>query len=198
MQKISISIAFIITLLSHIPELRATGVFNSVSYLALPPGFSLEVFPLDDSSASLEIKAELEAALHAKGFKTSERAPYVMNFAMRDRLGSLPTFGQSYIFSFESKGGQEGGENAKARINLFDSERGGLLNQERRGPKLNTLSIYRLETNIEVRSSGKLLWESWAESKLSQGTGLDLIRRMIPSIITNIGKTTTNALFSMD
>ena len=121
-----------------------------------------------------------------------------MNFAMRDRLGSLPTFGQSYIFSFESKGGQEGGENAKARINLFDSERGGLLNQERRGPKLNTLSIYRLETNIEVRSSGKLLWESWAESKLSQGTGLDLIRRMIPSIITNIGKTTTNALFSMD
>ena len=61
-QKISVFITFIAMLMSLVPQSHAASVVNSISYRALQPGFSLEIFPLDDSKANLEMKVELDGA----------------------------------------------------------------------------------------------------------------------------------------
>ena len=173
------------------------GILSAVTYAPLPQGFSVEVRPFDDSDSNLEIKREIELALKTKSIQTSDDAPYVMNFEVRDRLGFLSSAGKRYILSFETKGGRTGGENTQARVNVFDSRQGGLLNKGDGDSRVSKRTVYRLEINIEYRDSGKRLWDAWAEAQLSGGDSNDLTRRMIAPVVKHIGETVKNTTFPL-
>lgn len=167
----------------------ADGVLSSVSYLTLPEKLAVSIQPFDDSDDNLEIMQRIEEALRAEGYSVVADAPFVMNFEIRDRLGSLSTSDNRHLFRFESKGGRGGGENAKARVNVYDSQFGGLLNKGPAAPRVSNRTIYRLEVNIEKKTNNERLWDAWAEAELTSGDGNRLIERMVPVVVKNIGQT---------
>jgi len=173
------------------------GVLNAVSYQPLPPSLRVEVRTFDDSDANLEIQREFENALRAKGINISDDAPLVFNFEVSDQLGMLSRSGDRYVFSFETSGGRGGGENTEARVNVFNSQRGGLLNKGAGQGRVSKPSVYRMDVNIEDRSSGKRLWEAWAEADLVAGNNRDLTRRMVPVIVQRIGGTAKSESFKV-
>jgi hypothetical protein len=187
--------AFIVS--ASASKAEGDGILNAVTYAPLPQKLSVEVRPFDDSDRNLEIKREIEHTLQIKGIQTSDNAPYVMSFEVRDRLGFLSSAGKRYILSFETKGGRTGGENTQARVNVFDSRQGGLLNKGDGDSRVSKKTVYRLEINLEFRDSGKRLWDAWAEAQLSGGDSIDLTRRMIKPILNNIGKTVKNTSFPL-
>jgi hypothetical protein len=184
-------------LIFHSSALLADGVLNAVSYQVLPANISIVVEPLDDSDSNLEIKSEIESALRARGINVSNDGAYVLSFEIRDRLGMLSEAGNRYLFKFETSGGRGGGENTEARLNVYDSHHGGLLNKGVGSSRVSRPTIYRLEAGIEKRQSGKRIWEAWAEAQLTGGDSRDLTRRMVPAIVKNIGKTAKQLEFPL-
>lgn len=178
------------------PNAHADGSVSSVSYSALPAALVVEVRPFDDSDENLELKQRLEQALAAKEIGTSDDAPYILNFEVRDHIGSLNSGDNRHILRFETHGGRGGGENTEARVNVFDSQDGGLINKGG-GTRVSNRTIYRLELNIEQRTSGERIWDGWAEAELAGGDGRELLRRMVPAVIKNIGRTTKSEAFSL-
>lgn len=176
---------------------KADGVMNAVAYKELPSGLQLDIQPFDDSDANLEIEAAMRNNLEAKGVKTSDSAPYILSFEVRDRLGSLSTAGSRHVLRLESRGGRGGGEQHKARVNVYDSHHGGLFNKGVGDSRVSKRSIYRLEVNISERASGKRIWDGWAEADLTGGDSQDLTLKMVPTVIEQIGKTIRQAPFKL-
>ena len=198
MSRLVSILAFCLLILSApVPATAADGVLSAVSYQPLPPSLRVEVRTFDDSDANLEIQQEFERALRAKGVTISDDAPLVFNFEVSDQLGMLSRSGDRYVFSFETSGGRGGGENTEARVNVFNSQSGGLLNKGAGQGRVSKPSVYRMDVNIEDRSSGKRLWEAWAEADLIAGNNRDLTRRMVPVIVQHIGGTAKSESFKV-
>jgi hypothetical protein len=198
MSRLLSILAFCLLILSApVPAAAAEGVLNAVSYLALPQSLRVEVRTFDDSDDNLAIQQEFEKALRAKGVNISDDAPLVFNFEVSDQLGMLSRSGDRYVFSFETKGGRGGGENTEARVNVFNSQSGGLLNKGAGQGRVSKPSVYRMDVNIEDRASGKRLWEAWAEADLVAGNNRDLTRRMVPAIVERIGGTAKSEPFKI-
>ena len=178
-------------------QLRADGIMNSVAYKVMPSDVTLDIQPFDDSDANLEIKAAMQNSLETIGIKTSDKAPYIMSFEVRDRLGSLSTAGNRHVLRLESRGGRGGGEEHNARVNVYDSHHGGLFNKGVGDSRVSKRSIYRLEVNITDRASGKRIWDGWAEAQLMGGDSQDLTLKMVPTIVEHIGKTVRQTPFKL-
>lgn len=180
---------------AQVSPVRAQGVVRAVAYLPLPGGISVEVRTFDDSDNNMELKRELEKALRARGIGTADDAPYILNFEVKNRIGSLTTAGNRHVLSLESRGGRGGGEDAKARVNVYDSYNGGLLNKGVGDSRVSNRTVYRLDVDIEDRSSGKRLWDGWAEAELVGGDGHELTLGMVPAVVARIGETVKRAAF---
>jgi len=173
------------------------GVMNSIAFQKVSPHAALQVQPLDNSDANLALQTEFEAALREQGFTLSDTAPLVLTFETRDQIGAWTTNDRRHVLSFDSKGGRGGGENAKARLNVFDSQSGGLLNKGSGGTTIATPSSYRIDVSIEERATGKRLWQGWSEGKLAGGRGRDLTHKMVPALVEGIGKTVRQRTFDL-
>ena len=188
---------FFTVLVSGASVYAQSGVMNSISFQKIPPNAQLQVQPLDNSDSNLVLQKEFENALRTKGFILSDTAPLILTFETRDEIGAWTTTDRRHVFSFESKGGREGGENAKARLNVFNSQSGGLLNKGQSGTNIATPSSYRIDVSIESRSTGKRLWQGWSIAKLGAGDGLTLTTKMIPTLVQGIGKTVRQQSFEI-
>lgn len=174
---------------------RADGVINAVSYSPLPANAAVEVRPFDDSDENIEIRERIERALAARGISTGSGGALVMNFEVRNRIGFLNTGDNRHVLSFETRGGRGGGEQTDARVNVYNSQDGGLLNKGT-GTRVSNRTIYRLELNLEQRSNNERLWDGWAEAELVGGDGAELLRRMVPPVVKAIGTTVKSEAFS--
>jgi hypothetical protein len=180
---------FLLSFALTAPRAWADGVMNAVAYQDMPKSMSLHVRPFDDSDDNLAIKRQLERALASKGFESADDgADYIMNFEVRDRIGSLSTGDNRHILSLQAGGGRGGGENSEARVNVYNSQDGGLLNKGS-GNRVSNRTIYRLEVNVEQRASGERIWDGWAEAELIGGDSRDLLRRMVPTLVKGLGQT---------
>ena len=179
---------FMLASTALIPHAWAEGVLNAVLYQAFPADLSVAVRPFDDSEDNMALKERIERALAAKGISSRDDSDHILNFEVRDHIGSLSSGDNRHILSFQTSGGRGGGENTEARVNVFNSKDGGLLNRGR-GDRVSNHTVYRLEMNIEQRASGERVWDGWAEAELPGGDSRDLLRRMVPALVKNIGRT---------
>ena len=175
----------------------AQAFVNSVSYQPLPARAVVTVRPLDNSDANLKLKTSIEEALRAKGFGVAKDSPLVLSFDTRDEVGAWSETGRRTILELRAEGGREGGEYAHAKVNVFDSASGGLLNEGRGGTSITTPSTYRIDATLDDRTSGRRLWQGWAIANLAHGERSDLDRAMIPVIVQNLGQTTTRQPFNL-
>lgn len=166
------------------------GTLNAVSLQPVSAIKVVSVQTYDDSEENLILKAELIKELTARGYEVSDGADLILNFETRDQMGAWDPGSQSHVIELEASGGRGGGENHKARVNVFDSSEGGLLNRDqgRRGASLQA-SQYRIDVTLEARSNGKTYWRAWSVAELTSGEGLTLIKKMIPALVQNLGKT---------
>jgi len=189
---------FVFTTSTVAAQQGADGIMNGVAFKPLPAGSSIRVRPLDNSDDNLVLQADFEAALRAKGYKVAKDAELILSFETRDEIGSWSTTDRRHILSLESKGGQGGGENAKAKLNVFDSATGGLLNKGSGGTTITSPSTYRIDATIDDNANGKRLWQGWSVANLNNQDGLSLTRKMVPVLVENLGQTVRRQTFPLN
>jgi len=175
----------------------ADAVVNSIAFGQIPSGAGIEVRSFDDSEQNIVLEKDFAKEIEAAGYKPADGSSLILSFETRDEIGAWSTTDRRHILSFESKGGQGGGENAKARVNVFDSAAGGLLNKGRGGTSISTPSSYRIDASIEDKKSGKTLWQGWVIADLKSADGRELTRRMVPKLVGTIGRTVREEAFSL-
>jgi hypothetical protein len=173
------------------------GLLNAISYKPLPPDTTFSVRLLDNSDQNMQLKKEFEQALNGKGFSVHADAPLVITFETRDELGTFTTRNRRTILELNGHGGRSGGEDARMRFNLYDSNSGGILNQGKGETSVMTQSLFRLEISIDNRSNGKKHWQAWSVANIGQSNDTTLIKAMIPEIVGNMGKTITSQAFKI-
>ena len=145
----------------------------------------------------MRLKKEFEQILTRQGFSVSADAQLIITFETRDELGAYKTRDRRAILELDAHGGREGGEDARMRFNLYDSNSGGIFNQGKGETSVMTPSQYRLEVSIDNRTNGKRHWQAWSVANLGQSDGASLIRAMIPEMVGNMGKTITSRTFEL-
>lgn len=180
-------------------QFTGDGVLNAVAYRPLPQDRSITVRPLDNSDANLVIQKEFEQRLRALGYTVRPDAPLILSFDTRDEIGAWSDDGRRTVLELEGRGGVIGGDSARARLNLFDSDRGGIMNEGRSsGTNIVTPSRYRLDVSIDDRQSGERLWQAWATADLQQASGAALTRAMVPGTLRSLGTTVKNQAIELD
>lgn len=173
------------------------GLMNAIAFKPMPEGAGFSVQPLDNSDQNLSLKKEFERILRARGFSISADAPLVITFETRDEIGGYKTRNRRAVLELQARGGREGGENARMRLNLYDSNSGGVFNQGKGETTVMTPSQYRLDVSIDNRTNGKRHWQAWAVANLGQSNGATLFRAMIPQMVGNMGKTVKSLTFGL-
>jgi len=113
------------------------GTLNAVSFKPVPVGVPIFVRPLDDSDENLALKQRFEAVLRERGYAlAADASGLVLTFETRDDIGSWSSSGRRTVLEFQGAGGREGTEDVEARLRLFDSQRGALLNKGRGGTRV--------------------------------------------------------------
>ena len=173
------------------------GVLNAVSYKPLPSGQPIAVRPLDNSDENLEIQAEFERVLTQAGYAVQAESPVVLSFDTEDRIGAWSDSGRRTVLELEGRGGVIGRDSARARLNIFDSQRGGIVNEGQGDSGIVTPSRYRLNVSIDEKSSGERLWQAWATADLQQNSGAALTKAMVPVLVRKIGATVKSETFEL-
>lgn len=173
------------------------GILNAIAYRPLPADQALRVVPIENSDRNLALKTEFESQLTDLGYTISEDANLALTFETRDQLGAYKTRQRRAFIELQARGGREGGEDAKMRFNLYDSNSGGVFNEGKGETSVVTRSRYRLDVTIDDRSNGKRLWHGWATADLGVSDGSTLTRSMVPILAKNIGSTVKRQIFPL-
>lgn len=171
------------------------GLLNAVSYRPLPTGGPIAVRALDNSDTNILIQREFERQLQAKGYVISADALLILTFETRDEAGAWSAGSRRTLLELEGHNATGDNETAKARVNLFDSVRGGVFNEGQGGPSVVTPGRYRLDVTIDNRSDGKRLWQGWSTAAQGYADGLTTTRAMVPSMVVNLGQTVKSQRF---
>ncbi len=175
----------------------ADGMLSSVSFGKIPGDAHMVIEAFDDSDESIDLLETIKSTMKSAGYATSDNGAYLLIFEVHDEIGAYPR-DHRHILSLETRGGQAGGgQNSQARVNIFNSNTGGLLNQGRRPKIIAQPSTYRIDVSIENRASGKTLWQGWASAGLHNTVNTELTKRMVPKIVNAIGKTVRQETFSL-
>jgi hypothetical protein len=173
------------------------GLMNAISFKTLPYKTAFTVKPMDDSNQNMVLKQKFEHLLKTQGFSISKNAPLVITFGTNNELSSYTTRNRRSILELDARGGREGGENARMRFNLFDSNSGGMFNEGKGETSLKTVGHFRLDVSIVNRTNGKHYWKAWTIANQSRSSGGDLILAMVPEMVKKIGKKVTSQIFDL-
>ena len=176
----------------------AEGILNSISFASVPHGASVHIESFDDSDDSVQILQAFEAAIKAAGYVPANNAKLLLIFEARIDIGGFSTRSRRYIFSLETMSNKLGkGQESHAKVNVFNSNTGGLLNKGRGTTTITTPSTYEINAAIEDRDTGKTLWQGWVSTKLPNKIGMEYPKLMVPKIVGAIGKTVRQGNFSL-
>lgn len=178
------------------------GTVNAVSFEKVPAGSAIDVDPLDDSQESLALLREFERLLAARGYQIEEGAPLVLTFELRDLEGSWTGGGTNSWLEFRNTDDHTGTDAPEVRLNLFKSDKGGLINRlgnERpEGTRQVASSEMRLDATLDDRSNGKRLWQGWSVIDVGAADDLDRHRRMVPPLIDHFDETVRQETFVVE
>jgi hypothetical protein len=173
------------------------GVVNAVAYQPMPTGAAIMVRPLDNSDINLTLVKIFETALREKGFTIAKDAALILSFDTGGEIGAWSDAGRRSIVELQARGGREGTEDAYAIVNIFNSSRGGLLNEGHGGTSITTPSQIRVDATVEDRSNGRRLWHGWTIANLAYGDREALTRAMVPILTGNLGQTVSRQPFKI-
>lgn len=173
------------------------GTINAVVFGPVAPGSAVTVRALDNADVNMALVSKFEAALAKLGFRIVPDSALVLTFETRNDVGAWSDSGRRSIIELEGHGGRMGGEDARARVNLFNSSRGGLFNEGLGETNIVTEGRYRLEATLDDKAERKRLWQGWAESNLGRYQGAELLSAMVPVIAANVGKTVRRQPFRL-
>ncbi len=175
------------------------GLFNSVAYKPIPAGAAVMVRPMDNSSDNLVLQEEFERELEARGFVVGGNAQFVLSFETSDVVGAYTERDTRHVVELSGSGGRGGGEDMRARVNMFDSSAGGLFNAGKGtgDTSIVTPTQYRMDATIDDKESGRRLWQAWAVADLEQSDGLTLTLAMVPVVAGAVGETVKQKTFSV-
>ena len=173
----------------------ADGVLFAVSYRAIPAGALISVRPWDNSDENIRLAREIEDSLRGQGYRIADKAPLVMSFSTRDVIGQWTQGERRSVLEIEGHGGREGGEDASVRLNLFASDRGGVLNP---GETSKTVvpSKYGIEITVDS-ATGERHWQGEATANLERSDGFSLTKSMVPILVGTLGKTVRRQQFQI-
>ena len=173
------------------------GLLNAVAYLPIAKGQAIAVRSLSDSDDDMALKRTFEQALRAAGHLLSADATLILTFEVRNEIGAWSETGRRHVLELTARGGGDGGDNAKALLNLYDSNRGGVFNRGSSGTSIVTPSKYRIDAQIDDRTNGKRLWQGWATADLGGYDSRDLTRAMVPELVKSLGRTIKRQTFTI-
>ena len=173
------------------------GLMNAISFKALPNNTAFKVRPIDDSNQNMVLKQKFEHLLKIKGFTISQNAPLVITFGTSSELSSYTTRNRRSVLELDAHGGREGGEDARMRFNLFNSNSGGMFNEGKGETSLRTNGQIRLDVSIVNRNSGKHYWQAWTTTNQGRSGGGGFILAMVPEMVNKIGKKVTSQTFDL-
>lgn len=191
----------LLTLPAHRGEAQQTGMVNAVAFEEVPSGAAIDVDPLDDSDDSLALLTEIERQLRDKGYEIREGAELVLSFELRDLEGAWTGGGTNSFLEFRNTDDHTGTDAPEVRLNLFKSDKGGLINRlgnERpEGTRQIASSELRLDATLDNRSNGKRLWQGWSVIDLGPSDNFERQKRMVPPLIETFGQTTRQKTFPL-
>ena len=173
------------------------GLMNAISYKVLPQNKAFAVKPMDNSNQNIILKQEFENQLKTKGYSIRQNAPLVITFGTSNELSTYTSRNRRSIMELDAHGGREGGEDARMRFNLFDSNSGGMFNQGKGETTVKTTSRYRLDVSIINRADGKYHWQAWTTTNQVHSSGGDVVLAMVPELVSKIGKRVTSRTFTL-
>ena len=168
----------------------ADGIMNAIAYEPLPAGSAIMVRPLDNSDNNMALKADFERVLKQKGYAVSNDAKLILTFETIDLAGSWTGGGPNPFVELSNNPDQSGVEAPRVHFNLFNSERGGILNPDKtERTRMVTPSTFRIEATIDSKADGKRLWQGWSAIPVGPGDSHERTRTMVPVMVEGIGKT---------
>ncbi|MHA1597429.1 MAG: hypothetical protein ACTSV1_01800 [Alphaproteobacteria bacterium] len=173
------------------------GLLNAVAFKDISKGTPFSVRPLDNSDMNMALKAEFERILRRNGYTVSSDAALVISFETRDQIGAYSTRDKRAVLELQARGGREGGEDAKMRFNLFDSNTGGVFNRGKGETTIATPTQYRIDITVDDAATGKRYWQAWAVADLTQPDSMALTRAMVPVLVENLGQTVKSKTFEL-
>lgn len=207
MRRLTIPLVLLLSLaigligLASMTVVRAQGgnqvLLNAIAFKSMPTGAPFSVRPLDNSDTNMALKDEFERILRNNGYTVSDAAAFVISFETSYRIGAYTTRNKRAVLELQARGGREGGEDAKMRFNLFDSNTGGVFNRGKGETTIATPSQYRIDVTIDEAASGKRHWQAWAVAYLQQPDSLALTRAMVPVLVDNLGQTVKSKAFDL-
>ncbi|MDA0676133.1 MAG: hypothetical protein O3A88_07255 [Proteobacteria bacterium] len=164
------------------------AVISAQTYAGSKATAVVAVRPLDNSYANLDLKRTIEQLLLQAGYGVQDDARTVLSFEGREEMGAFSDSGQRYILELESRGDTLTGDAQQARLNLFNSQSGGLLNPGRGSGNVSRVR-YELEFTLADRGSGARLWQAWGHADVGQGDAADVAPRLAKSLVGTFGRT---------
>lgn len=170
---------------------------NAVSYEPIPSGEHVMVEIFDDSDDNKRLKSQFEKQLQAQGYTVSEGARLILSFETKDTSGKWTGGGPNRLVEIGNSQDHTGTDAPDVRVNIFDNQRGGLLNPKpKKGVTQVAPSQYRIEASLEDRTNGKRLWESWSFADIGGADNPAIHSAMIKPIVGHIGQTVRDQTFS--
>ena len=175
---------------------QGDGILNAVSYRPLKAGIKIAVEPYDNSAANLKLKGRFEEALRKAGYEISDSANIIMSFESRDEAGAWVQPGNRTYIELSNNPERRGVEPPKVLLNLYNSERGGVLNSGR-GNREVIPRKYRLDTTIDNKTNGRRMWHAWTITNVGASDSSALAASMIPMLVKNLGQTVRGQAFEI-
>lgn len=170
---------------------------NAVSYDPIPSGEAVMVEIFDDSDDNKRLKVKFENQLQSEGYTLSESARLILSFETRETSGTWTGGGPNRLVEIGNAGNHTGTDAPDVRVNIFDNQRGGLLNPKTsKGVTQVAPSQYRIEASIEDRSNGKRLWQGWSIANIAGADDPTVQNAMVKPIVEHIGKTVRDQTFT--
>ena len=179
------------------PQGGGEGEINAVAYSPLPAGASIKVRALDNSDHNLFLQKEFERLLRAKGYRVADDGEYVLSFDTRSEAGAWVDKGRRTVLELDAHGGRDGGEFAQVRLNIFDSQRGGLINEGDGGTAVTTPSQSSMEVTIDEKKNGRRIWQAWTTTNLKFTDSESISRALVPAVVADLGQPVTRKLFKV-
>ena len=198
MRKITFLAVFLSAVLSVASTVRAEGMMSAVSFLPVPAGSAIFVRPLDNSDTNLILQKDFEQALKTKGYTIHQAATLILTFETRDDSGAWTGGGENRLVELSNNSDQSGLNAPRVRLNLFNSQRGGILNPERTEfTRTVTPSSFRIDITIDDKSNGNRLWQGWSRADIGPGDNRKMTRNMIPILVNSLGQTVRQKSFPL-
>lgn len=198
MRKFQFLTVFTLVLILGTSGPRAEGLVSGVSFLPIPSGSAMSVRPLNNSDSNLILQKDFELALKERGFKIGGDEALVLTFETIDVSGAWIGGGENYLIELSNHDDQSGIEAPRFHFNLFNSERGGMLNFNRK-EKTHTVtpSKFRIDVTIDKKHNGKRIWHGWSSTTSHIGKDLENSRKMISVLVNSLGQNISHRSFSL-